>query len=134
MGLSPHWLGPSTHPSANFDVLDVIISHEFRNGERLCSESFFPRSHHPLCRPQIPQYDRHLNYKMPANNQSCTSLHILCQPVLAALNGVWWLRLLSCQTQSVLQDLFFGRNVCVFIYFLVFLYFCYNFFKFQLAL
>ena len=39
-------------------------------------------------------------------------------------------RLLSCQTQSVLQDLFFGRNVCVFI----FLFFCYNFFKFQLAL
>ena len=30
--------------------------------------------------------------------------------------------LLSCQTQSVLQDLFFGRNVCVFI-FLIYIYF-----------
>jgi len=46
--------------------------------------------------------------------------------------------LLSCQTQSVLQDMFFGRNVCVFIYLYICLYiyilFCYNFFKFQLAL
>ena len=30
--------------------------------------------------------------------------------------------LLSCQTQSVLQDMIFGRNVCVFVYIFIYLY------------
>ena len=29
---------------------------------------------------------------------------------------------LSCQTQSVLQDLFFGRNVCVFIHLYIYIF------------
>ena len=29
---------------------------------------------------------------------------------------------LSCQTQSVLQDMFFGRNVCVFIYLYIYIF------------
>jgi len=43
----------------------------------------------------------------------------ICIQVSSLTEGegfAFWVRLLSCQTQSVLQDLFFGRNVCVFSY------------------
>ena len=46
---------------------------------------------------------------------------ILLSVELSPLSFCAKMSLLSCQTQSVLQDLFFGGNVCVFIYFLVFL-------------